>query len=117
MAPDTGNGVTEAPALPKPPKKPVLLRARRCKYCRATFVPSDPRALYAKFCCEQHRKMFWRYGGLPFDKMKVQIEKHMRKIVREEMIAPISNGESEAVIRRIVREEITAFFKQRLNLG
>ena len=59
---------------------------RRCKYCRAVFVPERPQdAKRAKFCCPNHQKAYWRFGGLPFDKMKNQIMKDVRKIVREEL--------------------------------
>lgn len=59
--------------------------ARRCKYCRAVFYPERPQDKDAKFCCPNHRKAFWRYGGLPFDKMMTRIEKDVRRIVRDEL--------------------------------
>ena len=66
-------------------KKVTLLRPRRCKYCRATFMPERAQDKEAKFCCPNHRKAYWRYGGLPFDKMKEQIMKDVRKMVRAEI--------------------------------
>jgi hypothetical protein len=53
---------------------------RSCRYCKAKFKPvrEDQR-----FCKPAHRKSFWKYGGLPFDKMKEQIMKDVRKMVRE----------------------------------
>ena len=66
-------------------KKVTLLRPRRCKYCRATFVPERPQDKEAKFCCPNHRKAYWRFGGLPFDKMKEQLMKEVRKLVRAEI--------------------------------
>jgi hypothetical protein len=45
-------------------------------------VPDRPQDKDAKFCCPNHRKNFWRYGGLPFDKMVVQLEKKMRPAMR-----------------------------------
>ena len=66
-------------------KKPTLLRPRRCKYCRGTFVPERAQDKDAKFCCPNHRKAYWRFGGLPFDKMKEQIMKDVRKMVRTEV--------------------------------
>jgi hypothetical protein len=71
--------------LPDGIKKELpLVPPRRCKYCRANFIPERPQDKEAKFCCANHRKAFWRYGGLPFDKMKLQIMKEVRLIVREE---------------------------------
>jgi hypothetical protein len=61
------------------PKNPV--GPRRCLYCRATFIPVRLAGKEAKFCKAEHRKQYWRYGGLPFDKMKEQLWKAMRKEV------------------------------------
>lgn len=72
--------------LPEKKPDPVVL-LRRCKYCRANFLPDRPQDKEAKFCSAAHRKSFWRYGGLPFDKMKLQIMKDVRAIVREEFAA------------------------------
>jgi hypothetical protein len=52
-------------------------------------VPERPQDKDAKFCCPNHRKSFWRYGGLPFDKMKDQIMKDVRKMVRAELAAAL----------------------------
>ena len=70
-------------AVGRKPRKVML--ARRCKYCRASFVPERPQDKDAKFCCPNHRKAFWRYGGLPFDKLMVRVEKEIKRIVREEI--------------------------------
>lgn len=70
------------------PKKTPLVMPRRCKYCRVTFTPERPQdAKRAKFCCSNHQKAYWRYGALPFDKMRERIMKEVRKIVREELQA------------------------------
>lgn len=66
-------------------KTPALLMPRRCKYCKGNFIPERPQDKDAKFCTPNHRKAFWRYGGLPFDKMKEQIMKDVRKLVRESL--------------------------------
>lgn len=66
-------------------KAPARLMPRRCKYCRGNFIPERAQDKDAKFCCPNHRKAFWRYGGLPFDKMKEQIMKDVRKLVRAEI--------------------------------
>jgi len=59
---------------------PSKVPNRSCRYCKAKFKPvrEDQR-----FCKPAHRKSFWKYGGLPFDKMKEQIMKDVRKMVRE----------------------------------
>jgi hypothetical protein len=68
-------------------KTPDALQPRRCKYCRALFTPERAQDKNAKFCTPNHRKAYWRYGGLPFDKMKDALEKRVRKIIRE-MVKP-----------------------------
>lgn len=62
---------------------PATVPNRSCRYCKAKFKPirQDQR-----FCKPAHRKLFWKYGGLPFDKMKDQLLKEVRKMVREEII-------------------------------
>lgn len=65
----------------------------------------------AKFCEPNHRKAYWRFGGLPFDKMKEQIMRDVRKMVRAEFAAmhaqpPLQTGEDGSALREIVREEI-----------
>ena len=67
--------------MPDPPSNPPT---RSCRYCKAKFKPirADQR-----FCKPAHRKSFWKYGGLPFDKMKEQIMKDVRKLVRAEIAA------------------------------
>lgn len=90
---------------------------RRCRYCRASFVPEDHRGEKARFCCENHRKAFWRYGGLPFDKMKQQILKDIKPLIRDEIerCAAMGGYESAATsqdamakeARRIIREELS----------
>ena len=68
----------------RPPGKPLpILRPRRCKYCRGTFVPERAQDKDQRFCCGNHRKAYWRFGGLPFDKMKTQIFKEVKKLVRD----------------------------------
>lgn len=70
-------GPKPGPAKPKP-----VLLARRCKYCRATFVPERPQDKDQKFCEPNHRKAYFRYGGLPFDKMREQVLKEVRKEIK-----------------------------------
>jgi hypothetical protein len=78
---------------------------RSCRYCKAKFKPvrEDQR-----FCKPAHRKAFWKYGGLPFDKMKEQIIKDVRKMVRAEFAAmqPAQPGSDSTPLRQIVREEL-----------
>jgi hypothetical protein len=80
---------------PKKPAKP--LPARRCKYCRANFIPLRAQDKDAKFCCPNHRKAFWRYGGLPFDKLMVRVEKEMKALVRE-MVIPEALKENQKTL-------------------
>jgi hypothetical protein len=63
---------------------------RSCRYCKAKFKPirEDQR-----FCKPAHRKSFWKYGGLPFDKMKEQIMKDVRKMVSAEITKAIQDHE------------------------
>lgn len=77
-------------------KKTTLLKPRRCKYCRGNFVPERAQDKDAKFCCPNHRKAYWRFGGLPFDKMKEQIMKEVRK-----MVAP--------TVQALVQEELRKY--------
>ena len=72
------------PGMAIPPSK---YPTRSCRYCKAKFKPirQDQR-----FCTPAHRKSFWKYGGLPFDKMKEQIMKEVRKLVREELMAVVN---------------------------
>lgn len=62
---------------------PPKLATRSCRYCKAKFKPI--RREDQRFCTPAHRKSFWKYGGLPFDKMKEQIMKDVRKMVRAEI--------------------------------
>jgi hypothetical protein len=64
------------------PKTAATVTNRSCRYCKAKYKPirEDQR-----FCKPAHRKLFWKYGGLPFDKMKDQLLKELRKIVRAEI--------------------------------
>lgn len=95
----------------KKPKQTLTLRS--CRYCHARFVPARPQDKDAKFCCPNHRKNFWRYGGLPFDKMKEQIMRDVRRAVREEIerLMPGVLKEPEVnktdTLTRVVREEIS----------
>lgn len=90
---------------------------RRCRYCRTIFVPETRRGNHARFCCDDHRKAYWRYGGLRFDKFKAQLIKELKRFVTEEIerCAPLAAlidpdslkpGETEKEVRRIVREEL-----------
>ena len=95
------------------PYTPKTLPSRSCRYCKAKFRPvrEDQR-----FCKADHRKAFWKYGSLPFDKMRDQLEKHVRKVVHEavrEELALAKNGHQPTEsLRQIVREEITAALAQ-----
>lgn len=93
----------------KRPKR--VLTMRSCRYCHARFVPARPQDKDAKFCSPNHRKNFWRYGGLPFDKMKEQIMRDVRRIVREEVkrcvALPGFQADPWEEIKRFVRTEMS----------
>ena len=65
-------------------------RKRKCKLCKLEFSPTTKiikNAEAQEFCCEAHRKEFWKYGALPFAKLMARIEKRCREIAREEIAA------------------------------
>ena len=37
------------------------------------------------FCKTAHRKLFWKYGSLPLDKLMDRVRKEVRGIVKEEI--------------------------------
>ncbi len=89
------------------------MKPRRCKYCRGNFVPERAQDKDAKFCCANHRKAYWRFGGLPFDKMKEQILREVRKQVRAELAAShVYGGAAPSLdaLRATIREEIRGLF-------
>lgn len=72
--------------MPKSGRDPY--RGRPCKYCKGRFVPvtkNKARADEQVFCCDAHRKEFWRSGSLPFEKLMIRFEKRCREIAREEI--------------------------------
>lgn len=69
--------------LPLTAPKSPLLTFRSCKYCNARFIPNRPQDKGAKFCCPAHRKAYWAYGRLPYEKMALRLEKQLRKQIRE----------------------------------
>jgi len=79
--------------MPEPSR--LRLIPRTCKYCRAAFTPTRAQGRAAKFCCPNHRKAYWRYGGLPFDKMMDRIRRELPEIVRDivrEELAKVIDG-------------------------
>lgn len=72
-------------AIPK--KTGNALPRRQCRYCKGRFQPirEDQR-----FCKPDHRKAFWRYGGLPYDKMREQIMKDVRRELKKQYDALVS---------------------------
>ena len=78
------------PETRKAPKKPSRdpYRVRPCRLCKAKFKPTTHVISCAdsqEFCMPAHRKEYWKYGGLPFDKLMTRLEKRMREIAREEL--------------------------------
>lgn len=39
---------------------------RKCRYCKGLFIPFQKSQL---FCTESHRKLYWKYGTIPFEKL------------------------------------------------
>src|ERR1700727_853936 len=75
------------PAKParKAPRDPY--RMRPCRLCKAQFRPTTHVVSCAntqEFCCPPHRKEYWKYGGLPFDKLLKRMEARTREIAKEE---------------------------------
>ncbi len=62
----------------------MIYPPKRCKYCKALFNPTQRTQ---DFCQPAHRKAYWQYGALNWDKFADRIEKKVRQIVREEMAA------------------------------
>lgn len=78
-------------------------RPRKCLLCGLTFVPKQARSRKvaddAKFCCDNHRKEFWRYGKMPWAKLMIRVEKEVVKIVDarvKELIAAYERRRAEA---------------------
>lgn len=76
--------------MPKPRKDPY--RERPCQLCTLRFKPTTKHPKNAdeqKFCCDSHRKEFWKQGKLPMRKLELRLEKKLekqiRQIVREEL--------------------------------
>ena len=44
---------------------------RRCRYCKGLFIPFQKSQL---FCTESHRKLYWKYGTIPFEKLARRLE-------------------------------------------
>lgn len=89
------------PAKParKTPKDPY--RMRPCRLCKAKFKPTTHVVSCAdtqEFCCPNHRKEYWKYGGLPFDKLIARIEKRCREIVKEEIAARFPETEEPKTV-------------------
>ena len=63
----------------------VDLKPRKCKYCRMEFQPKQK---HQEFCEPSHKKMFWKRGSLPFQKMMDAARREARLIV-ETALAPL----------------------------
>jgi hypothetical protein len=84
----------------------TILPKRKCKYCKGTFQPLQRKQT---FCCDNHRKSFWQYGTMTFEKLEARVEKEARRVAREEFqiclrifqqnnnlpIAPINESEKK----------------------
>lgn len=99
-------------------------RGRKCLHCGLTFKPTckNPfNAEEAKFCCPAHRKEFWKYGKLPWDKLMARVENRAREVYQEESLLLLAEVRksiiaAESCIRDIARQEIgTALMKIQLD--
>jgi len=57
----------------------------KCAYCKAYFTPRPGKTAIQRFCCENHRKLYWKYGTLPLDKLLNRLRQEIRQIIREEL--------------------------------
>ena len=94
----------------KTPKHPY--RMRPCRLCKAQFKPTTHVVACADaqaFCCPNHRKEYWKYGGLPFDKLMARMEKRMREIAREEIARAVEttviNLDLETELQKLAKEQ------------
>jgi len=93
--------------MPKTRKDPY--RGRTCKLCKGHFIPTTKNSKNAdgqEFCCDAHRKEFWKYGSLPFAKMAHRMEKRMREIAREEINAALDSALSRLRESPLVHENL-----------
>ncbi len=60
----------------------TLLPKKKCRYCKALFQPVQRKQT---FCSDNHRKIFWQYGTLTFEKLEARVEKEARRVAREEV--------------------------------
>lgn len=76
---------------------------RTCRYCRGKFRPKRDDQV---FCTADHRKRYWQYGALPFDKLIARVERNLRAIVAGELapladrLAVLENATHPAVLRQ-----------------
>lgn len=88
---------------PKPPARrfgdPRWSRPRKCKYCKAIFTPTRPQDKDQKYCCANHRKYYWEYGALPFEKL--QRDLHDSVMRRVNVIVSGLNDRIEALEKEL----------------
>ncbi len=103
--------------MPKTRKDPY--RGRNCKLCKGHFIPTTKNSKNAdgqEFCCDAHRKEFWKYGSLPFAKMAHRMEKRMREIAREEIASALDlDAEFERIREQYLNGPITTSTEQNFN--
>ena len=112
------------PKLRKPPTKAPrdAYRTRPCRLCKAKFKPTTHVVACAdsqQFCCANHRKEYWKYGGLPFEKLMVRIEKRCREVAREEADSALRNATAQLfslqeeiyAVRRIAEKAVNLFIE------
>lgn len=89
-----------SPQATEAPKRPL----RRCRYCKGKFRPTRDNQ---HFCTPAHRKLYWKYGALPFDKLMTRIRGELNKLLNSEL-API-----RAQLETLERSTVVRFTPER----
>lgn len=100
--------VSRKPAR-KAPKDPY--RMRPCRLCKAQFKPTTRVISCAntqEFCCPNHRKEYWKYGGLPFDKLMKRITSEIESALDRRFSEMCEAFQPATRIHEIAQEEIAA---------
>ena len=77
---------------------PIKIKARKCKYCKLSFVPpcrnkqQQVNAENQKFCCRQHKDAYHLHGGFNWERFWTKFEKEVRRVAREEAEAVFTEG-------------------------
>lgn len=92
--------------MPKRTPRPNNRPLKRCRYCKGKF---QPRREDQAFCSPTHRKLYWKYGALPFDKLIARVEKTLREMIHNETAGLRSELDT---VRRLVENVVAAWPKR-----